>query len=51
MIMLEDKKPKIVKQKNSKNSKNIHCKNCINDYDDPQMCIFCVNGSHQTLGQ
>ena len=27
------------------------CKNCINDYDDKQMCHFCKNGSHQTLGQ
>lgn len=28
-----------------------YCKLCINDYDDPQMCIFCKKGSHQTLGQ
>jgi hypothetical protein len=28
-----------------------YCKDCINDYDDPQMCKFCKNGSHQTLGQ
>lgn len=27
------------------------CDNCINSYDDIQMCRFCVNGSHQTLGQ
>lgn len=28
-----------------------YCKDCINDYDDPQMCKFCKNGSHQTFAQ
>ena len=28
-----------------------NCKDCINDYDDPQMCKFCKNDSHKTLGQ
>jgi recombinational DNA repair protein RecR len=28
-----------------------YCKNCVNDYDDPQMCKFCKDGSHQTLGK
>jgi hypothetical protein len=28
-----------------------YCKDCTNDYDDPQMCKFCKNGSHQTLCQ
>lgn len=28
-----------------------YCINCNNDYDDPQMCRFCIDGSHQTLCQ
>ena len=31
--------------------KYVQCKECINDYDDPQMCKFCKNGDRQTLCQ
>ena len=27
------------------------CKDCVNDFDDPQMCMLCKNGSHKTLAQ
>jgi hypothetical protein len=53
-----EKKIKSTKVKSSNKKLNIssvinfnYCKDCTNDYDDPQMCKFCKNGSHQTLTQ
>jgi hypothetical protein len=33
------------------NKINGFCKDCINDFDDKQMCSFCKGGSHITLAQ
>ena len=39
-------------KRNLSNSENKNfCKDCVNDFDDPQMCKMCKNGSHQTLSQ
>lgn len=36
---------------NLKKIRNKICKDCINDYDDPQMCKFCNNGNKKIQPQ